>query len=340
VIGDDARSPADHGNDYKNVVRERGLYATLGRKELGILEKANQKFIETSSLLVAYEISGPGDGNPVVLLHGWPDDVRTWDRILPVLHGCGMQTIVPYLRGFGPTRFLRSDIKRFGQLSALGQDLLEFADALKLQSFAVVGHDWGARAAYIASCVAGFGRISHCAALSVGWGTNDPNQSMSLKQVQNYWYHWYMALDRGVELVRSDRDVFTRYIWNIWNPGWEISDDEFGRTAASFANPDWAEVVVHSYRVRWGLAPTDPALAALEERLARNPEISVPTLVIHGGADPCNDPSTSEGKQRFFKGNYQRVVLDGIGHFPQREAPMEVTNVLVPFLSANNFAIK
>ena len=163
---------------------------------------------------------------------------------------------------------------------------------------------------------------------------------MSLKQVQNYWYHWYMALDRGVELVRNDRDVFTRYIWNIWNPGWEISDDEFDRTAVSFANPDWAEVVVHSYRVRWGLAPTDPTLADFEERLARNPEISVPTLVIHGGADPCNDPSTSEGKQRFFKGNYQRVVLDGIGHFPQREAPMKVANVLVPFLSANNFAIK
>jgi pimeloyl-ACP methyl ester carboxylesterase len=113
------------------------------------------------------------------------------------------------------------------------------ADALKLEHFAVVGHDWGARAAYIGSCIAPQ-RVTRCVALSVGWGTNDPNQKLSLRQLQNYWYHWYMALDPGAELVRNNRVDFTRYIWGVWNPNWTISDEEFLATAASFQNPDWA----------------------------------------------------------------------------------------------------
>lgn len=291
--------------------------------------------VETPSLSISCELSGPPDGHPCVLLHGWPDDARTWDRILPALHAANLRTIVPYLRGFGPTRFRNPNTVRNGQLSALGKDVLELADALDLRRFAVIGHDWGARAAYIASCLAAPERISHCAALSVGWGTNDPRQALSLRQVQNYWYHWYMALDRGAELVRDDRRRFTRHIWSIWNPGWEISEAEFARTAASFDNPDWVDVVLHSYRVRWGLAPTDPALSEVEAQLGQHPKISVPSLVIHGGADPCNDPSTSEGKESFFTGWYERVVLPGVGHFPQRQAAEEVANHLVRFLLAN-----
>jgi pimeloyl-ACP methyl ester carboxylesterase len=290
--------------------------------------------VETSSLSICCELSGSPDGYPCLLLHGWPDDVRTWDRMLPALHAADLRTIVPYTRGFGPTRFREPSATRNGQLSALGKDVLELAEALGLRRFAVVGHDWGARAAYIASCLAGPGRVSHCAALSVGWGTNDPSQMLSLRQVQNYWYHWYMALDRGAALVRHDRRGFTRYIWSIWNPGWEISETEFEATAASFDNPDWADVVLHSYRVRWGLAPTDPALNEIEARLSRHPEISVPTLVLHGGADPCNDPSTSEGKERFFIGPYGRVVLPDVGHFPQRQTAEEVAGHLVRFLAS------
>jgi len=150
--------------------------------------------------------------------------------------------------------------------------------------------------------------------------------------VQNYWYHWYMALDRGAALVREERRDFTRYIWTIWNPGWRISDEEFAATASSFDNPDWAEVVLHSYRVRWRLAPTDPAYSFVEAKLARDPTIRVPTLVIHGGGDPCNDPSTSEGKERFFGSRYERTALDRIGHFPQREAPAAVADAIVRFL--------
>jgi pimeloyl-ACP methyl ester carboxylesterase len=286
---------------------------------------------ETPSLAIAAELSGPEDGRPVVLLHGWPDDARTWDRVLPALHAAGCRTIAPFLRGVGPTRFRSPNVMRSGQLAALGQDLLDLADAMSLSSFSVVGHDWGARAAYIAAALAP-DRVARCVALSVGWGTNDPGQRLSLRQVQNYWYHWYMALDRGAALVRDDRRAFTRYIWGIWNPGWRVPEDELAATAASFDNPDWAEVVLHSYRVRWGLAPRDPAHAAAEARLAADPVIRVPTLVIHGGADPCNDPSSSEGKERFFSGRYERLVLEGVGHFPQREAPEPVARAVARFL--------
>ncbi|HXL27555.1 MAG TPA: alpha/beta hydrolase [Chthoniobacterales bacterium] len=289
--------------------------------------------VESATLAIGCELSGPADGHPVILLHGWPDDIRTWDRILPALHGARFKTIVPYLRGFGATRFRFPETARSGQFSALGQDLLDLADGLGLEHFAVVGHDWGARAAYIASCIAPGRRVTHCVAISVGWGTNDPNQKLSLRQTQNYWYHWYMALDRGAELVRNDRLNFTRYIWTIWNPNWRISEEEFGVTAASFENPDWPEVTLHLYRVRWRLASGDPVYDVVEAALVTSPIIAVPTLVIHGGGDPCNDPSSSEGKEDFFAGQYQRVVLDRVGHFPQREAPEAVSEATVRFLT-------
>ena len=266
-----------------------------------------------------------------MLLHGWPDDARTWQRVVPALHAAGFRTIAPFLRGCGPTRFRSRDTARSGQLAALGQDVLDLADAMGLTGFAVVGHDWGARAAYIASALRP-GTITHCVAISVGWGTNDPGQHLPLKQIQNYWYHWYMALDRGAALVREDRRNFTRHIWTIWNPGWRISEEEFAATAASFENPDWAEIVLHSYRARWGLAPADPAYADVEARLARDPVIRVPTLVLHGGGDPCNDPSSSENKEKFFASRYERIVLDGVGHFPQRESPEAVAGAIVRFV--------
>jgi pimeloyl-ACP methyl ester carboxylesterase len=292
---------------------------------------ARIEHFSTPSLSIACEISGPSNGRPTLLLHGWPDDARTWDRVLPALHAAGHRTMVPYLRGCGPTRFQSPQVPRNGQLVALGQDVLDLADAMDLRNFAVVGHDWGSRAVYIASALAPQ-RVTHCVALSVGWATNDAAQRLSFKQVQNYWYHWYMALDRGAALVREERRELTRYIWTIWNPGWRMSDEEFAATAASFDNPDWAEVVLHSYRVRWGLAPRDAAYADLEARIARESTIRVPTLVIHGGGDPVNDPSTSEGKERFFKSRYERIVLDRVGHFPQREAPAAVADAVVRFL--------
>lgn len=287
----------------------------------------------TPNLHVAYEAAGPEHGQPLVLLHGWPDDARTWDRLLPALHAAGFRTLVLWLRGCGPTRFRDPEAMRSGQLAALGRDLIEFADALGLGRFAIIGHDWGARAAYIAACVAPE-RVARLVAVSVGWGTNSPDQPMSLRQVQNYWYHWYMALPRGEALLREDRRGFTRHIWEIWNPGWPVAEAEFAATAAAFDNPDWANVVLHSYRSRWALAPADPSCAELEARLAADPVIRVPALVLHGGADPANAPETSEGKEHLFASGYRRIVLPGVGHFPQRQAPDAVLREVLPFLAS------
>jgi pimeloyl-ACP methyl ester carboxylesterase len=168
--------------------------------------------------------------------------------------------------------------------------------------------------------------------LSVGYGTNTPNQVLSLKQTQNYWYHWYMATERGREHVASRRREFTRYIWQIWAPEWSISDEDFEATASSFGNPDWVDIVIHSYRHRWGFAAGDRRYEELERRLDPAPVIGVPTLLLHGAGDACNDPSVSEGKEHFFAGRYVRKLLPGIGHFPQREAPDEVSREVLAWL--------
>lgn len=288
--------------------------------------------VQTPVLDVAVEVSGSEHGAPVFLLHGWPDDVRTWDGVLPALHEAGFRTYVPYLRGFGPNRFRSPATPRSGQLAALAQDLLDLADALRIPRFAVAGHDWGARAAYIASALAP-SRVSRAVAISVGWGTNDPNQALTLQQSRNYWYHWFFSTERGARVVREESAPLAGYLWDTWGPSGWIERAAFERTAASFGNPDWADVTVHSYRHRWGLAHGDPAYDALEARLNPTPVIDVPTLVIHGAADACNDPSTSANRQMHFSGEYDRLVVVGVGHFPTREAPTPVGAAIARFLA-------
>ena len=288
-------------------------------------------FVDTPLLRVAYELSGPAEGFPVILLHGWPDDVRTWDPMLPALHREGYRTYVPWLRGFGPTRFLRDDTYRSGQLVALGQDLVDFATALGIGRHALVGHDWGSRGAYIASAL-NEARVVACVALSVGYGTNHPGQTLSYRQTQNYWYHWFMATARGERHVRDDRRAFTRHIWNEWFVAYKPDDAEFDRTAAAFENPDWAAITLHSYRSRWGHAELDPAYAEIEARFNPVPKLRVPTLTLHGALDPVNLPQMSEGKEAYFTGPYERRLIDGAGHFPQRERTAEAVRQIVEWL--------
>jgi len=290
--------------------------------------------IETPVLSVGCRISGPENGRPLFLLHGWPDDAGTWKDIEPALHEGGWRTLAPYLRGFGPTRFHRPDQHRTGQISALALDLLDVADALGLEHFSVFGHDWGARAAYTAAVLAPE-RLNTCAAMSVGWAGNDPNQPLSLRQAQNFWYHWLMALDRGERIVRREGKDFARHMWEIWSPGWQITDDAFAEVAESLDNPDWADITLHSYRVRWGHAPADPNYDEAERRITASPVIRVPTLVLHGSADPCNAPATSEGRESLFAAPYQRILLEGLAHFPQRQNPAAVLKHLLPFLESS-----
>ncbi len=287
--------------------------------------------VETSLLNIAYEERGPSGGFPVILLHGWPDDVRTWDGVVATLNDAGFRTIALYLRGFGPTRFRDGSTMRSGQLSALGGDVIEMAQALGLDRFAIVGHDWGARAAYIAATELSE-RVTRLVAISVGYGTNSSDQQLPLTQVKNYWYHWYFSLPRGIELVRNARRELGKFMWRTWSPTWQFSESDYSETAASFENPDWADVTIHSYRHRWGLAEGDPRYADLERRLALLPQISIQTLVLHGGADACNDPATSAGKEIFFTGRYERKLLPNLGHFPQRENPKIVAQEIIAWL--------
>ena len=285
----------------------------------------------TSLLEVTYLESGPADGFPLILIHGWPDDALTWNRVTPALVEAGYRVIAPYLRGCGPTCFLDAATARSGQLVALGQDLVEFAAALNLDRYAVIGHDWGARAAYIASAIDAE-RITHCVALSVGYGTNSPSQTLSIRQLQNYWYHWLMATPRGEKVVREDRRNFTRHVWDIWMPFWKPTEEEFDATARSFDNPDWADIVLHSYTVRWGNAPQHAMYAALEARFDPAPKLSVPTLTMHGSEDPVNSPASSAGKESFFSARYERKLIDHCGHFPQREQAERVANEIIAWV--------
>jgi pimeloyl-ACP methyl ester carboxylesterase len=284
----------------------------------------------TGRLDIAYREWNPQGGRTAILLHGWPDSPACWKAVAPVLADAGLRVLAPALRGFAPTRFRDAATPRSGQLSALGRDLLDFIDVLGLAQPALIGHDWGARAAANA-CGLRDNVASHLVMLSVGYGTNDPDQTLGLPQARNYWYHWYMATPRGARAVRDERDAFARMMWDTWAPAGWYAPADFDEAAQAFQGEDWAEVVVHSYRHRWGHAEGDPAYADDEARLHPAPVLSTPTLVLHGGADPCNPPGTSEGRDAFFRGRYQRQVLEGVGHFPQREASQLVAEAILRF---------
>lgn len=289
------------------------------------------KTIDTSLLRIAYEEWNPDATRTVILLHGWPDSPRTWAQVAPALAQKGWRVLVPALRGFAPTEFLRNDTPRSGQLAALGRDLIEFIHALKLQQPALVGHDWGARAAANA-CGLSAHIASHLVMISVGYGTNLPNQTLNFEQVKNYWYHWLMATEKGEQLIRADKKGFAKIMWDTWAPAGWYSAEEFDRTWQAVDNDDWLPVTLHSYRHRWGHAPSDPYYDADEAVLQQTPSIGVPTLVLYGEADTVNHPSMSEGKERFFQNQYKRALLPGIGHFPQRENPALIVEALLEFL--------
>lgn len=288
-------------------------------------------FVDTSKLRVGYEEWNPQGARTIVLLHGWPDSPRCWKEVAPRLAQAGWRVLAPALRGFAPTTFLDAKTPRTGQLAALGRDLLEFVDALKLERPVLVGHDWGSRAAANA-CGLRPGVARALVMISTGYGTNVPGQAISLEQARNYWYHWFMATPRGERTVRADGRAFARIMWDTWAPAGWYRPEEFEATAAAFDNPDWPDVTFHSYRHRWGHAPGDPAYEADDQALDPAPILSVPTLVLHGEADSVNLPAMSAGKEGYFSGRYQRTTLPGVGHFPPREAPEVVAQAILEFL--------
>ncbi|MGY1917415.1 alpha/beta fold hydrolase [Pseudomonas tolaasii] len=288
-------------------------------------------FVFTPLLKVGYLEWNPGGNRVVVLVHGWPDSPDTWIRTAIQLAEEGYRVLAPALRGFLPTAFLDASTPRSGALATLGQDLLDFIDALGLISPALIGHDWGARAVANA-CGLRPEVASALVMLSVGYGTNDPNQELSFQQARNYWYHWFMATPRGQKAIENDRKAFARIMWDTWSPDGWYKEEDFQRACLAFEGKDWAEVVLHSYRHRWGFVDADAQSNAINEKLTPVPVLSVPTLVLHGGADSCNHPDSSKGREAFFTSRYERVVIEGVGHFPQREAPELVAYEILKFL--------
>ncbi len=273
----------------------------------------------TPHLAIAYEERNPHASDVVVLLHGFPDDGRTWDALLARPALTHARTIVPWLRGFGETRFRDADAPRVAPAHVLARDVVDLLDALGIARCTLVGHDWGARAAYGVAVLAPE-RVERVVACSVGYGTNVPGQTMSFEQTHAYWYQWYFSTPRGEASLRDDRAAFCRYLWRVWSPTWDVPAGEYERTAAAFENPDFVDIVLHSYRHRWGFAPSGEGAPGDEARIVALPRIEVPTLVVHGDTDGATLLEATTDRERFFAGPYTRFVLPGIGHFVQREA--------------------
>ena len=277
--------------------------------------------IRTDILEIVFEEGGPPDGTPVLLLHGWPDAPRGWNEVSRRLQAEGFRTIAPFLRGSSPTKFLLKKTPRVGAGVALAQDALDLADALGIQNFAVLGHDWGAREAYILAALFPQ-RVIAIAALALAYQPRGTFSIPSFDQSRHFWYQWFMCTDGGAAAVRSDPTGFARIQWETWSPSGWFEDKEFARTAESFSSPDWAAITLNAYRARWRQGEAwDSRYDALQDRLSEVEYLQTPTLMIQGLSDYCDSPSQSEGLEAFFTGGYRRVLLENVGHFPHREAP-------------------
>jgi pimeloyl-ACP methyl ester carboxylesterase len=293
------------------------------------------KRVRTKVLEIAYEESGPAGGIPVLLMHGWPYDPRTYDDVVPQLVAAGCRTIVPYLRGFGPTRFLSADTPRSGQQAALGHDLKELMDALGVERAALVGYDWGGRAACIVAAL--WPERVRCLVTGNGYNIQDIARSdvpAAPEQEHRFWYQYYFHTERGRAGLAANRREFCRLIWRLWSPNWEFDDATFERSAASFDNPDFVDVTIQSYRHRFKQAAGDPALEPTEQRLAAQPTIAVPTISLNGEANGVGPPERSAGHARFFTGPYQRKVIPIAGHNLPQEVPDVVSEAALELVRA------
>lgn len=280
------------------------------------------KTVRTRLLEIAYQESGPADGTPVILLHGWPSDVHDFDDAAAMLAAGGLRVLVPWLRGYGPTLFLDPATPRSGQQAALGADVRDFMDALGIPQAMLGGYDWGGRAACVVAAL--WPERVRALVTMNGYAIQNIAASgmpASAAQEHRYWYQWYFSTERGRAGLAQNRREIARLLWRLWSPNWAFDDATFNATAASFDNPDFVDVTIQSYRHRYGKAPGDPAMEELEHRLAATPKISVPTIVLHGEADGVGPVDASANHARYFTGHYERRVIPVAGHFLSRERP-------------------
>lgn len=277
--------------------------------------------VRTPVLEIGYESAGDPRGTPVVLLHGFPYDVRAFDDVAAILAGQGALVLAPYLRGFGPTRFLDAAAFRSGQQAALAQDLLDFLDALEIGQAVVAGYDWGGRAACIVAALEP-GRVTGLVSAN-GYNMHDIARSgepVDPAWERSYWYQYYFHSARGRRGLERNREELCELLWRTWSPGWAAARQAFPASAPSLHNPDFVDVVIHSYRHRYGLVDGDPRYQRLEDLIADRPRISVPAVVLESGDDGVGGPPAMTARDR-FTGPYREIRLPRSGHNVPQEDP-------------------
>jgi pimeloyl-ACP methyl ester carboxylesterase len=289
---------------------------------------ASLKQVDAGLLNVGYAEDGPVDGPVTILLHGWPYDIYSYVDVAPLLAAKGYRVIVPYLRGYGSTRFLSNQTLRNGQQSVVALDIVALMDALKIKKAILAGYDWGARTADIVAAL----WPERCKGLVSVSGyliTNvEANKAPLPPQAEwGWWYQYYFATERGRAGYAKNTREFARLIWKNCSPKWHFDDDTFDRTAASFANPDHVDIVIHNYRWRLGLAPGEARYDDLERRLSESPVIAVPTITLASDFDGAAADGTSYAKQ--FSGKYSHRILQGVGHDVPQEAPQAFAEAIV-----------
>lgn len=292
---------------------------------------AQIKMVQTPVLDIAYEEHGNNGTTPIILLHGFPYDVRSFDGVIPPLVQAGHRVLVPYLRGYGLTRLRDPAAPRMAEQAAIAQDLLDFADALGIGQFAVAGFDWGNRAACIAAILQPQRFIGQVAI--GGYSVQDtitPGRPAPAPFEALLWYQWYFNTERGVAGLESNRHDIIRYLWDTWSPSWNYTDEAYDRSAASFDNPEFVEMVIHSYRHRHVNAPGEERFLEIERELAQRPTIDVPAIVLRAADSGFGTPSENPaGDQARFTNLIARRIVTGAGHDLPAHRPDAVSAALL-----------
>jgi pimeloyl-ACP methyl ester carboxylesterase len=301
-------------------------------QETSIDQGAKLKKAQTAVGEICYLEDGPTDGSPMLLLHGFPDDPGGFDAVVMNIRDRGLRMIRPYLRGFGPTE-VHQLTARTGQSAALGQDVIDLADALGINQFSIVGHDWGSRAGHAAAILAPERVLRLVAVASPFFVDPEMPVGLRLKQTQAFWYQLYFHTREGKLALEKDTAELCEHLWRTWSPAWAFSPREFESVLPSFRNPSFPEIVVSYYQHRWGIGNDSAFYEAQQAKLQATQTIDVPTLFIAGNVDGCTLPDTSRNVEEFYRAGYQRVDLAAAGHFPHREQSKRVAELILDFCS-------
>ena len=293
--------------------------------------KREMKRILAGDLEIAYFETGAADGSPVILLHGFPYDAHSYDRATERLAAAGKRCITPFLRGYGQTKFRSADIFRSGQQAALGGDLLALMDALKIPRAVLAGYDWGGRAACVVAALHPE-RVQGLVSCGTAYNIQDISKAtapLSPDKEQIHWYWFYLNSERGRNALIDERDTLCHYLWKTFSPTWNFDAATFAQTAASFQNPDFVDVVLHSYRFRIGAVSGDPRLQGIEEKLSKQPKIHAPTIVLMGGSDGVDPPEDKSKFANHFTDLRDSQTLKNIGHNLPQEAPQDFADAVL-----------